>query len=94
MEYECHSLTRKTQVKLEIERLSYGPYGIGRVDGRVLMVPHTAPGDTIMAHVVEEKERFSMGEIARILAPSPARRHAALSLRRPMRRLLLAAFEL
>ena len=64
----------KNPVKLEIERLSYGPYGIGRVDGRVLMIPHAAPGDTIMAHVVEEKERFSVGEIARILIPSPARR--------------------
>ncbi len=64
----------KNPVKLEIERLSYGPYGIGRVDGRVLMVPHAAPGDTIMAHVVEEKERFSVGEIARILTASPARR--------------------
>ena len=64
----------KNAVKLEIERLSYGPYGIGRVEGRVLMVPHTAPGDTILARVVEEKERFSVGEIAEILAPSPARR--------------------
>jgi 23S rRNA (uracil1939-C5)-methyltransferase len=64
----------KNPVKLEIDGLSYGPYGIGRVEGRVWMVPHTAPGDTIMAHVVEEKERFSIGEIARILAPSPARR--------------------
>ena len=64
----------KNAVKLEIERLSYGPYGIGRVDGRVLMVPHTAPGDTIMAHVIEEKERFSIGEIERIFTPSPARR--------------------
>lgn len=64
----------KSAVKLEIDRLSYGPYGIGRVDGRVVMVPHTAPGDTIMAHVVEEKERFSIGEVVRIVAASPARR--------------------
>jgi 23S rRNA (uracil1939-C5)-methyltransferase len=64
----------KNAVKLEIDRLSYGPYGIGRVDGRVVMVPHTAPGDTIMAHVVEEKERFSIGEVVRIVAASPARR--------------------
>lgn len=64
----------KNPVKLEIDGLSYGPYGIGRVEGRVMMVPHTAPGDTIMAHVVEEKERFFIGEIAHILAPSPARR--------------------
>ena len=64
----------KNTVKLEIEGLSYGPYGIGRVDGRVVMVPHTAPGDTIMARVVEEKERFSIGEVTRIVGPSPARR--------------------
>ena len=64
----------KNAVTLAIDALSYGPYGIGRVEGRVWMVPHSAPGDTIMAHVVEDKERFSIGEIARILAPSPARR--------------------
>ena len=27
----------KNAVKLEIERLSYGPYGIGRVDGKVVI---------------------------------------------------------
>jgi len=64
----------KNAVTLAIDALSYGPYGIGRVEGRVWMVPHSAPGDTIMAHVVEDKERFSIGEIAGILAPSPARR--------------------
>lgn len=64
----------KNAVKLEIERLSYGPYGIGRVEGRVLMVPHTAPGDTVTAHVVEEKERFAIGALDRILTPAPGRR--------------------
>lgn len=64
----------KNEVTLDIDRLSYGPYGIGRVDGRVMMVPHSAPGDTITARVVEEKERFSIGEIAHIVTPSPFRR--------------------
>lgn len=64
----------KNAVKLEIDRLSYGPYGIGRVEGRVLMIPHTAPGDTVTAHVVEEKERFAIGAVDRILTPAPGRR--------------------
>jgi 23S rRNA (uracil1939-C5)-methyltransferase len=64
----------KNEVTLEIDRLSYGPYGIGRVDGRVVMVPHTAPGDRIVTRVVEEKGRFSIAELVRVISPSPARR--------------------
>jgi 23S rRNA (uracil1939-C5)-methyltransferase len=64
----------KNAVKLEIDRLSYGPYGIGRLAGRVIMVPRTAPGDTVVAGVVEEKERFSLGELIQVTSPSPARR--------------------
>jgi 23S rRNA (uracil1939-C5)-methyltransferase len=65
----------KNEVTLEIDALSYGVYGIGRVDGRVVMVPHTAPGDKIVARVTESKERFSIGELVRIVTPSPARRN-------------------
>ncbi len=64
----------KNEVTLEIHGLSYGPYGIGRVEGRVLMVPHTAPGDTITARIVEDHERFSIGQLVRVLKPSPQRR--------------------
>ena len=64
----------KSEVTLEIGSLSYGPYGIGRVDGRVLMVPHTAPGDRIVARIVDDKGRFSIGEAVEIISPSPARR--------------------
>ena len=66
----------KNEVTLDIDALSYGPYGIGRIDGRVLMVPQTAPGDKIVARVVEDKERFSIGEAVRIISASPARRAA------------------
>jgi len=33
----------KSTATLEIDALSYGPYGIGRLDGKATMVPHTAP---------------------------------------------------
>ena len=64
----------KNEVTLEIEGLSYGPYGIGRVDGRVVMVPHTAPGDTIVVRTVEDKGRFLIAEVIEIISPSPVRR--------------------
>jgi len=59
--------------ELEITALSYGPYGIGRVDGKALMVPNTAPGDRIDARIVESKERYAIGEVIRVVNPSPLR---------------------
>jgi 23S rRNA (uracil1939-C5)-methyltransferase len=64
----------KNEVTLHIDALSYGPYGIGRVDHRVWMVPHTAPGDTVIARLTGERERYSIGEIVRTVSPSDARR--------------------
>lgn len=64
----------KNEVTLDVDRLAYGPYGIGRIDGRVWMVPHTAPGDRVLARAREEKERFVIGEAVRVVSPSPLRR--------------------
>lgn len=63
----------KTNVTLEIDSLSYGPYGIGRLDGKAVMIPNTAPGDTVEARITESKERYAIGEAIRIMRPSPAR---------------------
>jgi 23S rRNA (uracil1939-C5)-methyltransferase len=63
----------KNEVTLEIDALSYGPYGVGRLDGKAVMVPHTAPGDQIIARIVESKERYSTAELTRVMAPSPLR---------------------
>jgi 23S rRNA (uracil1939-C5)-methyltransferase len=63
----------KNPVTLEIDALSYGPYGIGRVGGKAVMIAHTAPGDRVEARIVEEKERYAVGELLRIITPSPER---------------------
>jgi 23S rRNA (uracil1939-C5)-methyltransferase len=63
----------KNVITLEIDALSYGPHGIGRLGGKAVMVPHTAPGDTIEARIVESKERYAVGEMLRLIAPSPLR---------------------
>ncbi|MGZ8480244.1 MAG: class I SAM-dependent RNA methyltransferase, partial [Candidatus Binatia bacterium] len=65
--------TPKTELELDIDRLSYGPYGIGRSDGKAIMIPNSAPGDRVVARLTETKERYAIGEIVRIIAPSPLR---------------------
>jgi len=64
----------KNALTLEIDSLSYGPYGIGRLGGKAVMVPHTAPGDIVEAKIVESKDRYAVGAMHRLIAPSPVRR--------------------
>src|SRR5437870_12461769 len=63
----------KNALTLEIDSLSYGPFGIGRVGGKAVMVPHTAPGDIVEAKIVESKDRYAVGAMHRLIAPSPVR---------------------
>jgi 23S rRNA (uracil1939-C5)-methyltransferase len=63
----------KPEHELEIGALSYGPYGIGRVNGKALMVPHTAPGDRVAARVVQAQERYAIAELLRVIEPAPER---------------------
>ncbi len=64
-------------VVLGIDSLSYGPYGIGRLSGKTVMIPDTAPGDTVEARILQSKERYDIGEVLRLLTPSPDRQAPA-----------------
>jgi len=63
----------KNHFTLEIESLAYGPYGIGRIDNQVIMVPATVPGDKITARVTDSKGNYAFGEMVRLLQPSRLR---------------------
>ena len=61
----------KTELELDIDRLSYGPYGVGRLEGKAIMVANSAPGDRLIARLIEAKERYAIGEIVKLVTPSP-----------------------
>ena len=63
----------KPEAEIVIDALAYGPYGVGRMDGKAVMIPDTAPGDKLVARLVESKERYAIGEVLRIIEPSPLR---------------------
>jgi 23S rRNA (uracil1939-C5)-methyltransferase len=60
--------------ELTIEELAAGGDGVGHVDGKVVFVPRTAPGDVVEVELTEEKKSFARGQVVRISEPSTARR--------------------
>jgi 23S rRNA (uracil1939-C5)-methyltransferase len=58
---------------LTIDRLSYGPAGVGRVNGKVVFVPETAPGDEVEVEIDEEKKGYARGHVVNIVRPSSHR---------------------
>jgi 23S rRNA (uracil1939-C5)-methyltransferase len=60
-------------MKIKIESMAFGGYGVARVDGKVLFIPYTATGDEVWVEVTEEKKRYSIGKLVRMIKPSPWR---------------------
>ncbi|MBI5887678.1 MAG: class I SAM-dependent RNA methyltransferase [Deltaproteobacteria bacterium] len=63
-----------TEAVVEITGLAYGGKGIGRIDGKVVFVPLTAPGDTARVRVTAEKKGFSEAVLLELLTASPVRK--------------------
>lgn len=62
--------------QVEITAMTFGPFGIGRADGRAVMVPNAAPGDVLDVAIVSERRGYAIGAIERIVARGSARRDA------------------
>src|SRR5512133_4302406 len=60
-------------VELLIESLVFGGNGIGRLDGKAIFVPLTAPGDRIRCRIVKDKGRWAEGELVELLTSTPER---------------------
>jgi len=60
-------------VETAIGGSAFGGSGVGRVGPLVVFVPFAAPGDVVEVRIVKVKKRYLIGEIARILSPSPDR---------------------
>lgn len=63
-------------VRVKIDSLSHGPYGITRARGRVLLIPHTVPDDEVEAQVSTEKGNYAIGKLISVIRPSALRQQA------------------
>lgn len=62
--------------ELTIETLTHGGNGLGRLEGKAVFVPGTAPGDRIRCRIVKQHKRHAEGVVEALLEPSPQRRIA------------------
>lgn len=63
----------ETSVEATVQRLAYGGEGVTHVDGLVVFVPWTAPGEKVRATVVERHPRYARARLDAVLEPSAAR---------------------
>ncbi|HUO05562.1 MAG TPA: class I SAM-dependent RNA methyltransferase [Candidatus Binataceae bacterium] len=62
--------------EIEIDAMTLGPYGVGRLDGKAVMVPGAVPGDRVDVAIEAERRDFLLAKIVSIVRPSSDRRAA------------------
>ncbi|HZO80629.1 MAG TPA: methyltransferase domain-containing protein [Candidatus Binataceae bacterium] len=60
--------------EVEITAMTFGPFGVGRLDGDTVMVPNAAPGDLLEVTVVGRRAGHLIARAERVLRAGPARR--------------------
>jgi len=59
--------------RIEIKSLSFGGMGLGHLNGQVIFISHTAPGDTVRTKIVSQESDYLIGTLEEIITPSPLR---------------------
>ncbi len=62
-----------TEATLTIEKLVYGGDGLARLDGRVVLVPYVAPGETVRATLERVKSDLFRGRLVEVAARAASR---------------------
>ena len=54
--------------------MTFGPFAVGRLDGKAVMVPNAAPGDLLEVAVVQERAGYLVARAGQVLRAGAARR--------------------
>ena len=67
-------MKKNDDIILEITALSGQGVGVGRYDGMAVFVDQTAVGDTVKAHVIKVKSKYSVAKLMEVITPSKSRK--------------------
>jgi predicted RNA-binding protein with TRAM domain len=59
--------------ELTVEKWVYGGNGLGRLDGRAVLVPYVLPGELVQIKIEREKPGLLEARLAAVLSPAPER---------------------
>ena len=62
--------------EIDITAMTFGPFGVGRHDGKAVMVPGAVAGDRVEVEMVSERRDFAVAKIREIVRASAERRVA------------------
>jgi len=60
--------------EVQITAMTFGPYGVGRADGKTIMVPHAVPGDRLEVVIQSERRDYAIGQVVRVIEAGAGRR--------------------
>lgn len=68
-------MTREEQqIQVEIDDMTLGPYGVGRVQGKAILVANSAPGDVLRISITSRHRDYSVARLDTMVQPGRARR--------------------
>jgi 23S rRNA (uracil1939-C5)-methyltransferase len=62
--------------QIEISAMTFGPFGVGRHDGKAVMVPGSVAGDVLDVEIVSERRDYAVAKIREIVRANVDRRIA------------------
>jgi len=65
------SLKKGKELEIRVERLTFGGKGLARVDGFVLFLERTLPGQRVLARISRKKASYAEARVLEILEESP-----------------------
>ena len=60
--------------EIEITAMTFGPYGVGRLDGKTVMAPNCVPGDRLEVAIESERRDYLLARPIAVIRPGPDRR--------------------
>ena len=54
--------------------MTFGPFGVGRLEGKTVMVANTGPGDLVEVEVVSQRRDYAIGRLKQVIHAGPASR--------------------
>jgi len=67
------AVKKGAEIELDIDSAAYEGKGIGKLDGQVVFVPNTAPGDRVKTRIIKKKKSYLEGKLLEVLEEGPER---------------------